>query len=602
MLKLRALVPGTATLTAMFLLGCAPPPTGAKAADERRSDDDVTFSDTTSGKGGPAAPPVIPGAPAGAVGLAVEVDSGAGIPLTLRAGQTFWLNQIDIRAAIETNVDEGVDGLAHSGDFASLPWAGVRNVDTEPEDLPNSDGTWTRRAFYREAPWMEVQSYFSLQQVDAAGHNIGAALLVSAGDDNTRRDCDDFFVRRMRAIQWANDCASPTDCSAATSFQEEALVELRNSMSPSNTFKLDPRTAAFKLGWTLKAGSWTIPVTQVKTPQYDYGFSIDLNALTAPRHDGTYAPGTAIQFQVTLRDGSGNRLHPVGSLPKYLDVINGVDTSGIQYYRAFFDPTVTYYRRKHRERQLLADFMGPAQNIQPIRSEVQVATVLGPNDTDPVASIAVDGVYGELRAFPTGNKLFGGAFDPTHAGWFDPVPDNWFFHVPSDAPAGTYYATIKGRRTFMGEDIPYTRTVPIQVGTRTVTTPTLATGGCQSCHTGDSSFQAILHANADRGTCNACHAPLAFEYEGPIYVRTHFIHSRSQRFDQPTTQCSNCHLTNASIQRTSKSACLSCHKSYPDSHVQQYGAITSVFIGGGPSDSFNQCTSSCHRSHPGSGL
>jgi hypothetical protein len=449
---------------------------------------------------------------------------------------------------------------------------------------------------------MEVPSWFTLAQLDGNGNVVGQPLTVSAGSDYFGGLGDDFFVRRLRAIQWVNDCPALPACAGATKLEEEALIELRNSARPSRTFTLDARTQSLSLSWSLKSGAWSIPVTQVANPAFAYGFSIDLTPLTPPRADGTYAPGSAIQFQVTLRDGAGNRLHPVGSLPKYLDVIFGVDQSGIQYYRGFFDPTVTYYRRKHRERQLLADFMGPAQQIQPIRSIVQVGTVLGPDDTDLVGSLATDGVYGELRAFPTGNRLFGGAFDPTHAAWFLPVPDNWFFHVPADAPAGTYLATIKGRRTFMGEDIPFTRTVPIQVGTPTPTTTTLGTGGCNQCHNGVSSLGTILHANSNRTSCNACHAPLAFEYEGPIYVRTHFIHSRSRRFDAPTIVCANCHLTLASIQRTSKSACLSCHTTYPASHVQAYGPITSIFIGGGPSDSFNQCSTTCHTNHPASGL
>ncbi len=247
--------------------------------------------------------------------------------------------------------------------------------------------------------------------------------------------------------------------------------------------------------------------------------------------------------------------------------------------------------------------MGPLQNTQPVRTVVSVEDVIDPtNDTEVVATIARDGVYGELRAFPTAPKLFGGAFDPSHAAWFDPVPDTWLFHVPDGAPAGTYVATIKGRRTFMGQDIPFTRSVNIQVGTPTPTTATLATGNCTQCHSDNSSLGTILHANANRTTCHTCHAPLAFEYEGPIYIRTHFIHSRSQRVDADIERCQLCHLTRASIQRTSKSACLSCHKSYPPSHVQQFGPISSIFIGGGPADSFTQCTSSCHRNHPDSGL
>src|SRR5262249_29486395 len=138
-------------------------------------------------------------------------------------------------------------------------------------------------------------------------------------------------------------------------------------------------------------------------------------------------------------------------------------------------------------------------------------------------------------------------------------------------------------------------------GNATPTQATLGTGPCNSCHSGDSSLSVVAHANANRATCHACHVPLVIEPEGPIYVRTHFIHSRSDRFDAKLTRCANCHLTRASIQRTSKSACLSCHRSYPADHVTNYGPITSIFVGD-PVDGFNQCTNSCHTNHPKSGL
>jgi hypothetical protein len=96
---------------------------------------------------------------------------------------------------------------------------------------------------------------------------------------------------------------------------------------------------------------------------------------------------------------------------------------------------------------------------------------------------------------------------------------------------------------------------------------------------------------------------LPIELAGPIYVRTHFIHSRSGRFDAPLNRCAECHLTPDSIQRTSKSACLSCHTSYPADHVQSYGPITDPFVGDGSgATAFGQCSTTCHLTHPGSGL
>src|SRR5581483_11913717 len=203
---------------------------------------------------------------------------------------------------------------------------------------------------------------------------------------------------------------------------------------------------------------------------------------------------------------------------------------------------------------------------------------LAADDVQETGTIARDGVLAQFHTFPTAHDLFGGAFDPAHAGWAKPVPDTWTHHLPADAPAGTYTLTVKGRRTYMGQDIPYSRSIEIQVGT--------------PAHT---------HTPLTTGSCVACHMPLGFELEGPIYVRTHFIHSRSERYAAPRAACAACHASQASIQRTSKSACLSCHQSYPAWHAAMFGPVQSMYVGGGP-ESFTQCTSMCHRSHPRSGL
>ena len=332
------------------------------------------------------------------IGLAIEVDNGVPAPLQVKRGQTFYLNQIDIRSSTTSTVDEGVAGLRTRGEFASLAWG---NVDREEEEfvlLPNADGTFTRRAFFRGASWMKARSIFRLEQLDARGKTLGWPITVDAGLDHDRRTSDDFFDRRFRAIQWTRDCRTSTDCTGATAFEEEALVELRNAMHPEQTFTIEPRTTALRRVWSMLPGRlYTIPVTQVAAPEFSYGFSIDVEALTPPRADGSYEPDSDITFRITLRDGAGKRLHPVGTLPSYNDVIFGANPAGIQYY----------------------------------------------------------------RAFP-------GAFDPANAVWTEPVPDTWTHHIPADAPAGAHYVNVRGRRTYMGEDIPFSKTVEIQVAHRLV--------------------------------------------------------------------------------------------------------------------------------------
>lgn len=540
---------------------------------------------------------------AASVGLALEIDNGAGVPVSLKKGQTFHLNQLDVRAAVESTVDEGVSGLERTGDFTGLKWGGTELVDQSFVGLANVDGTFTRRRFFRQGNWMRARSTFSLRQVDAAGAPIGPALTYEVGSQMKRSPEDDFFTRRLHAIQWTEDCPTASSCTGAHKFLEEALVELRYAARPERTFVLDERTRSFAVTWSANPGkTYSIPVTQVATPPYAYGFSIDLDVLTPARADGTYAPGSSVEVRTTLRDGAGARLHPVGSLPTYNEVVFGENPAGIQYYRAFFDRTTTYYRRKHRERMLMSDLVGPAQNVQAIRSIIELDAFLGEDDVQTTGTLERDGVYAQFRTIPPANDLFGGAFDPEHAGWAAPVSDSWSYAIPANAPSGTYLVAIKGRRTYLGEDIPFSRTIEIQVGTPERTQATLGTGPCATCHSGPSSLGKVLHGMDDRRVCASCHVPLGFELEGPISVRTHFVHSRSaDRLDVPLSACSSCHLTQASIQRTSKAACLSCHKSYPQDHAAQFGAITDMYIGGGR-ESFDSCTSSCHTTHPNSGL
>jgi len=532
----------------------------------------------------------------GAVGLALEIDNGQGVPLRVRRGQRFYLNQIDLRATTTATTDEGVSGLSQRGDLEDLPWTGTKLVDQEFVLSPNADGTFTRRRFYRGSKWMDERSEVTVQARDASGAPLGRPMTYKVGTESERRSSDDFFDRRLRAVQWTYDCTTPQSCAGAKSFEEEALVELRYAMHPERTFELSPRTASLDVSWSAKrgCGAYRVPVTQIESPTYAYGFSIDLDATTPPRADGTYAPGSDIGYRITLRDGQGKRLHPPGALPTYNEVIFGTNEPGIQYYRAFFDPTTTYYRRKHRERMLMSQIIGPAQDIQAIRSVIDIDKFLNADDVQTTGTAARDGVYAQFRTIPTAHDLFGGHWDA-------PVSDAWSYHLPDDAKPGTYLVTVKGRRTYLGEDIPYSRTVEIQVGTRQRTQATLGTGPCNSCHSGESALGKILHANDNRAACNSCHVPLGFEYEGPVFVRTHFIHSRSERFGADLKNCSSCHLTKESAQRTSKAACLSCHKSYPPSHVRDFGPVESMYVGGGR-ESFDSCTTSCHTSHPGSGL
>jgi len=415
------------------------------------------------------------------VGLALDIEEGVGVPLQVRKNQTFYINQIDLRTHADTTVDEGIDALKATGDFASADWQSTALEDQSFVNLPNPDGTFVRRRMYRDARWMENPSIFFVEQLDARGVLRGVPVIVDTGLSQLRTDIDSFFTRRMRAIQWTNDCASKTDCSHAHSFMEEALVELRYANGPNPGFQMDSATTQLRVTWTANGKRYVIPVTQVANPTWDYGFKIDLAVLTRPAADGTYAPGQQLEVQFTLRDGSGKPLHPPGVLPTFLDYLTGNTPSGIQYWNVS-EKVMTYYRRKHKEKQMVVAIDGPVQDTGPGRTTLdffgQIATTV--DGSLITATNAADGFFAEASAVPQWKVL--GGFLPIDS----PVTDRVTFTLPADAHPGTYKIAMKARRSYLGEELPRGSVISIQVGTTQHTAKTFTTGGCTTCHNGGS--------------------------------------------------------------------------------------------------------------------
>jgi len=545
-------------------------------------------------------PPPGPSTAATPIGIALDLEDGAGVRLKIRSRQRFYIQQIDLRAHVDRGVDEGVAGLDRLGDFAGLDWRGLQLVDESFVSAPNADGTFTRRRMFRKARWMDERSRFVIEQLDARGARSGEALITDTGREYRRTDLDSFFVRRLRAIQWTNDCNSRSDCSHAASFMEEALVELRYANGPNPHVALDASTTQLRVTWTANPHHpYIIPVEQVSNPTWDYGFAIDLAVTTSPGPGGFYAPGQVLDVGFTLRDGTGTALHPPGVLPTFLDYLSGNDPPGIDYWNVN-EKVMTYYRRKHMEKQMVIAIDGPLQDTGPVRDVLDfVGEIVTSSDgAVTTARPELQGFFGEAAAVPEWRTLLG--IQPIDS----PVGTTARFTLPANAAPGTYKIVMKARRSYLGQELPASKTIEIQVGTARRTAAHLATGPCRSCHKAGSDLTRTSHAiSADqRDTCTTCHVPLPFEPEGPIYVRTHFVHSRTDRLNAPLIVCSNCHLDRGGIQRTSKSACLSCHKRYPADHVARFGPVVDMYIGGTLEDSFQQCTTRCHTNHPASGL
>ncbi|WP_394827431.1 cytochrome C [Pendulispora albinea] len=531
------------------------------------------------------------------VGFAFEIDNGKGVPLSVRRGQTFYVSQIDLRASVEARADEGIRGLGREGDFASLDWSGRPGEGPDDESFIPAKGpgdTFVRRRFYQGARWMRAPSIFSVEQLDAHGRRTAEPIFLTIDAADCASGAGAFFTRRFRAIQWTHDCASASDCARAQRFSEEALVELRNANRPAPTSKMQPNTVALRIHWSQKREDYTIPVTQIDAPRWDYGFDMDIQALTPPGPSGFYAPGQRVTFEFTLKDGAGNPLHAPGEMPSFRDFMQGKVESGIQYWRGFQEPSALFYRRKHRESHLNFGLMGPIHRSKPIYTTLDIASRMDPATGMLTTALpSTDGMFGQATAVPSFASLFGG-----QPAWSKPSTDTWTFDLPPDAEPGTYYVVLKARRKYLGEEVPMSKVMEIQVGKTERTPPRLGTGGCGSCHRNGGDFKRALHGLGveARAACTVCHAPMTEEMDAPIASRVHFIHSRADNYRASRARCEVCHLTRESIQRTSKGACLSCHRTYPADHVSKWGPITDSYTGGGP-DAFVSCASGCHTRH-----
>ncbi len=234
----------------------------------------------------------------------------------------------------------------------------------------------------------------------------------------------------------------------------------------------------------------TIPVQQVENPNFDYGFGLDVTPVTAPAANGTYSAGQAITFRVTLKDGAGTRLHPVGVMPSYQDYLAGLE-SGITYYRFFQEPYATYYRRKHKEHHLLVAVSGPVQDIKPIYNITDLNADLDPttgqvNSAQPVR----DSFYGRpgksTPAVPA-------ATPPWPARLGRPGRRHHDLQRSGHRQAGHLPRGHQGPPRKSSAQVPTSKVINIQIGTTQVGQPSLNTGPCNSCHTGGSALSRVNH-------------------------------------------------------------------------------------------------------------
>lgn len=486
------------------------------------------------------ASPNVQSNPGDAVGLSLFFQNGVAAPIDLVGDNPRYLQEIDITTTVSTATDQGIDPLVNSGPMSNLDWRGVHFV--EEDFRAPGDGTYTRQRFYRGAKWMQRDSAFIAMPMDAQGHLAGDPLVFLAGTDDKWRSSDDGFIRRYDVRQITLGCSSPTDCSHATQFIVQGLVQSRQEQHVQRReARISKRATHLSLVWSedpLANRSAVLTHSAPSAHPYGYGFEPSIELVSTPANGSFFLPGDAVSFRLVFKDGHGNRLTPAGSLPTYGEFIAGTAAGGLHYLDLGLSPTL-YYALKHREGNMLFALSGPTDKFKNPFNTIDISEFFGPQVT--VASASGEGWSGVAEVIPPLPEIIGGFQDPSL--WSIPNSDVRTLTIPADAQPGTYLAAIKARRDWGGEALNRGATLAIQVGSANPTSFTSTTGHCNSCHENRSSLSIVNHGLGDRTACFGCHASLSFEPDNALDVRVHFVHSRSNRFPGDVNDCSTCHLT-----------------------------------------------------------
>jgi hypothetical protein len=477
------------------------------------------------------------------VGLSLFFRDGGIQPIDLVGDASRYLQEIDITESIATTTDEGIDPLIHSSAMQHLNWQGIEFVEEDWREP--GDGTFTRQRFYRGAKWMERYSTFIAVPKDSRGRVTGLPLLFLAGKDNEWNEGDDGFVRRFDARQITTGCSAIGDCSSATSFIAQGVVQARQALNANQRdVPISPRTTQLQLLWSEDFHTnRTVSITHSDEDDHPFGYGLKtgIKVVTPPANGKYYLPGDAVSFKLNFEDGQGNDLCPDGFMPTYGEFMSGTSSSGIHFLDLTINPTL-YYALKHREGNMLFALSGPTHKLKNPYNTIDLFQFFVPQVT--VASRASEGWSGVAEVIPPLPLIFGGFQDPML--WSIPNSTTRTLVIPEDAEAGTYVAAIKARRSWGGESLNRGATLSIQVGTRQRTGFHPTTGGCGSCHEGPTALSKVNHGLSDQRACVGCHAALAFEPDNALDVRVHFVHSRSDRFPGDVSDCSNCHFEDPS--------------------------------------------------------
>lgn len=295
----------------------------------------------------------------------------------------------------------------------------------------------------------------------------------------------------------------------------------------------------------------------------DFGIEPDV-AFTAPANgNGYYEPGETFEMIVRFKDSAGNLLHPRDSLPTYNEFLAG-QSNGLLYQYG-------NHNGVFGERAVWSSMsvQGPIHVMTPFYGK------------EGQRAWFSQWGRGFLPSNAAANNLLAGAREVR-------LETRWPVALPADARPGTYVATLKGNRQFMGERSVRTKAAYFQVGQAQRTQFPQRVGNCDICHAGPTSLSNIA-MGMDTGAveaCKSCHGSTTTRF-------IHQIHMNSEHFPARKNDCTVCHLKLEGAVRASLITCTSCHM---QAHAAQYFdmGFTAVTTSEEPNLQ-SACAKTCHE-------
>ncbi|MGA9522511.1 MAG: hypothetical protein WBV82_13670 [Myxococcaceae bacterium] len=475
--------------------------------------------------------------------------------------------------------------------FKDLDWSGL---SFGREDWrTNNPPEYIRETFYENAAWMlKRDDSLLIEVIDPDGttrasqkYDRNDFLAENSYSGRTRMS---WIVNHVKKPEFPGDPVPHIEGEMAPVGITIARVSFSSSTNPFKTFKTpDLRgEGVIRVTWSQMPNQpFVFPVNFVdkrdlaptcykmgedgfatnEPTACDFGLNQEV-VFDAPANGKFYVPGETVEFIVSLRDGSGNGLHPKDHLPTIGAYRNG-QSNGLLYFNEF----LLWTMREMAGTESGFKLAGPLDQMRlPVTATPPYFAYPGSSEAQYYLEVAP-----LVLAVPGGSDA--------------PVPTRYKVVLPEDAKPGTYALYLKGHRSFLGERLNRMDPFFIQVAQEEKTQFPNRVGNCQICHRGVISMTNIMHGmDVDfvEG-CKSCHTE---RIVGQVADFVHRIHATSQKYPVAKSDCTMCHLTRESAVTPSMVSCGGCHNGmhgseYFDLQFQENNVIPNAYT---------NCANACH--------